>query len=44
VRREDIAPFLPPSARCEVMRDTGHFIHIEHPYETAAMVLDFLDV
>ena len=44
VRREDIAPFLPPSARCEVMRDTGHFIHIEHPYETAALVLDFLDV
>ncbi|MEY4583030.1 MAG: hypothetical protein RL701_7733 [Pseudomonadota bacterium] len=44
VRREDIAPYLPPSARVEVMRDTGHFIHIEHPRETAALVLDFLGI
>jgi pimeloyl-ACP methyl ester carboxylesterase len=43
VRLEDIAPYLPPSARVEVMRDTGHFIHIEHPRETAALVLDFLE-
>jgi len=44
VRREDIAPYLPPNARAEVMRDTGHFIHIEHPHETAALILDFMDV
>lgn len=43
VRREDIAPYLPPNARVEVMRDTGHFIHIEHPEETANLVLDFLE-
>lgn len=43
VRREDIAPYLPSNARVEVMRDTGHFIHIEHPHETAALVLDFLE-
>jgi pimeloyl-ACP methyl ester carboxylesterase len=43
VRREDIAPYLPTSARVEVMRDTGHFIHIEHPHETASLVLDFLE-
>jgi len=43
VRREDIAPYLPASARVEVMRDTGHFIHIEHPHETASLVLDFLE-
>jgi pimeloyl-ACP methyl ester carboxylesterase len=42
VRHEDIAPYLPNSARVEVMRDAGHFIHIEHPRETAALVLDFL--
>lgn len=43
VRREDIAPYLPTTARVEVMRDTGHFIHIEHPQETANLVLDFLE-
>jgi pimeloyl-ACP methyl ester carboxylesterase len=43
VRREDIAPYLPSNARVEVMRDTGHFIHIEHPHETASLVLDFLE-
>ena len=44
VRREDLAPYLPTHARLEVMRDAGHFIHIEHPRETASLVLDFLDV
>jgi pimeloyl-ACP methyl ester carboxylesterase len=43
VRREDIAQYLPAHARVEVMRDAGHFIHIEHPRETAALVLEFLE-
>jgi pimeloyl-ACP methyl ester carboxylesterase len=42
VTPEDLSPYMPPSARMEVMRDAGHFIHIERPRETAALVLDFL--
>lgn len=38
----DLAPYFPPSTRVEVMPDTGHFIHIERPRETAALILDFL--
>jgi pimeloyl-ACP methyl ester carboxylesterase len=43
VTREDIEPYLPRSARLEVFADTGHFIHIERPQETARMVLEFLE-
>lgn len=42
VTRADLEPFLPSGARLVVMQDTGHFIHIERPAETAALVLDFL--
>jgi pimeloyl-ACP methyl ester carboxylesterase len=42
VKPRDLMPFLPPSARLEVMQDTGHFIHIERPRETAGLALDFL--
>jgi pimeloyl-ACP methyl ester carboxylesterase len=42
VTREDIEPYLPPHARLEVFADTGHFIHIERPNETARCVLEFL--
>jgi pimeloyl-ACP methyl ester carboxylesterase len=42
VKRSDIEPYLPPGARVQEMPDTGHFIHIERPRETAALVLDFL--
>lgn len=38
----DLAPYFPSSARVSVMPDTGHFIHIERPQETAALILDFL--
>lgn len=38
----DLIPYLPSSARIEVMQDTGHFIHIERPQETAALVIDFI--
>lgn len=38
----ELQPFMPSSARMEVMRDTGHFIHIERPKETAALIIDFL--
>ena len=34
--------FLPPDARVEYFEDTGHFVHIEKPRETADLVLDFL--
>lgn len=39
---EDLVPYLPPSARGLAMADTGHFIHIERPRETADLVIDFL--
>lgn len=37
-----LMPYFAPSTRIEIIRDTGHFIHIERPQETAALVLDFL--
>jgi pimeloyl-ACP methyl ester carboxylesterase len=39
---EDLQPYLPPAARGIAMADTGHFIHIERPHETARLVIDFL--
>jgi pimeloyl-ACP methyl ester carboxylesterase len=39
---EQLAPYFPPSTQVEVMQDTGHFIHIERPRETAALIIDFL--
>ena len=39
---EDLAPYLPTLARGIPMPDTGHFIHIERPRETADLVIDFL--
>jgi len=43
VTRQDIEPYLPRHARLEVFQDTGHFIHIERPQETARLVLEFLE-
>jgi pimeloyl-ACP methyl ester carboxylesterase len=42
VTPDDLKPYMPPRARVEVFQDTGHFIHIERPRETADLVLDFL--
>jgi pimeloyl-ACP methyl ester carboxylesterase len=42
VTAADLAPYFPPSTQVHVMEDTGHFIHIERPHETAALILDFL--
>jgi pimeloyl-ACP methyl ester carboxylesterase len=42
VTAAEIEPYLPVGARVEVLADTGHFIHIERPHETAKLVLDFL--
>jgi pimeloyl-ACP methyl ester carboxylesterase len=42
VTPDDLAPYFPPSTQMEIMHDTGHFIHIERPQETAARILDFL--
>jgi pimeloyl-ACP methyl ester carboxylesterase len=39
---EKLAPYFPPSTQVEIMQDTGHFIHIERPRETAALIVDFL--
>ncbi|OGB23717.1 MAG: alpha/beta hydrolase [Burkholderiales bacterium RIFCSPLOWO2_02_FULL_57_36] len=41
VKPGDLAPYLPPSTHIEVMQDTGHFIHIERPDQTARLILDF---
>jgi pimeloyl-ACP methyl ester carboxylesterase len=38
----ELRPHLPPGAEAVLIPDTGHFIHIERPHETAALVLDFL--
>lgn len=42
VKPADLVPYFPPTTRVKVMEDTGHFIHIERPEETAALILDFL--
>jgi pimeloyl-ACP methyl ester carboxylesterase len=42
VAPDDIAPYMPVDSRIEVMPNSGHFIHIEHPHATAKLVLDFL--
>jgi pimeloyl-ACP methyl ester carboxylesterase len=42
VRPDDLSRLMPPDSRIEVMPNTGHFIHIEHPHETAKLVIDFL--
>jgi len=34
--------FLPPHAELVALEDSGHFVHVEHPRRTAAIVLDFL--
>ncbi|WP_237717108.1 alpha/beta fold hydrolase [Cupriavidus basilensis] len=38
----DLAPYFPPSTQVQVVADTGHFIHIERPRETAELILRFL--
>ena len=38
----DVKAFMPPQGELVVMPQTGHFIHIERPRETAALVLEFL--
>ncbi|WP_084545815.1 alpha/beta fold hydrolase [Cupriavidus malaysiensis] len=39
---DDLAPYFPPSAQVHVLPDTGHFIHVERPRETAERILPFL--
>jgi len=39
---EDLIDYLPASAQAIAMADTGHFIHIERPRQTADLILDFL--
>lgn len=43
VTAADLEPVLPKGTRVVAMQDTGHFIHIERPSETAKLVLDFLE-
>lgn len=42
VTLDDVKDSLPDTARAVMMPETGHFIHIERPHETAQLVLDFL--
>ena len=44
VTPDDLRPYMPPRARLEVFENTGHFIHVERPRETAELVLDFLRI
>jgi pimeloyl-ACP methyl ester carboxylesterase len=39
---DEIRPFLPERAELHVFADSGHFVHIEKPRETADLVLRFL--
>lgn len=41
-RPDKLAPYFPDTTRVEVMQDIGHFIHIERPADTAALIRDFL--
>jgi pimeloyl-ACP methyl ester carboxylesterase len=41
-RAEDVEPHLPRASRLHVLKDTGHFVHIERPREVADVVLEFL--
>jgi len=38
----DLIDYLPASARAIEMPNTGHFIHIERPRQTADLIIDFL--
>ena len=42
LQADALRSYLPAQAKLSVLPDTGHFIHIERPRETAALVLDFL--
>ncbi len=37
---EKVRPYLPPGGRLEILRDVGHFVHIERPELVAQLVLD----
>ncbi len=39
---EFFRPFLPSDAGLDVLDDSGHFAHIEHPRRVADMVIEFL--
>ena len=41
-RARDVLPWIPASGRLEVLKDIGHFIHIEEPELVSTMVLEFL--
>jgi len=40
--RESVGPYLPPGASLHTFEDSGHFVHIEKPVETAKLALEFL--
>ncbi|WP_394777550.1 alpha/beta fold hydrolase, partial [Undibacterium sp.] len=42
VKPADLMPYFAPTTQVEVMQDTGHFIHIERPQQTAALICAFL--
>lgn len=42
VTADELRPWLPPSTQVAVLEDTGHFLHIERPHETAALAIEFL--
>jgi pimeloyl-ACP methyl ester carboxylesterase len=42
VEPQQVMPYMPHGARCEVLDDVGHFVHIERPELVSGMVLEFL--
>lgn len=39
---EKVRPYLPPGGRLEILRDVGHFVHIEQPDLVAGLVLEHI--
>ncbi|MEO5724832.1 MAG: alpha/beta hydrolase [Ilumatobacteraceae bacterium] len=39
---KEVLPYLPLGGHCEILEDTGHFVHIEQPETVSAMVIDFV--
>jgi pimeloyl-ACP methyl ester carboxylesterase len=37
-----VEPYMPAGGHCEVLADTGHFVHIERPELVSEMVLDWV--
>jgi pimeloyl-ACP methyl ester carboxylesterase len=39
---EDLAGWVPPDGRIEVVEESGHFVHIEHPDRVVSMIVELV--